>query len=110
MDHELAAGKTIVLGRKNVEDLDHEQEIPPDLMTVNMGPSHPAMHGTVRIILTVDGEHDPHGAVHRGVRRAHVDRHELAGERLLLVEILEVLAAEDELLEITHGAAPSQAA
>ena len=56
MDHDLAAGKTIVLGRKNVEDLDHEQEIPPELMTVNMGPSHPAMHGTVRIILTVDGE------------------------------------------------------
>ncbi|HTL38999.1 MAG TPA: NADH dehydrogenase (quinone) subunit D, partial [Kofleriaceae bacterium] len=26
------------------------------LMTVNMGPSHPAMHGTVRIVLTVDGE------------------------------------------------------
>ena len=25
-------------------------------MTVNMGPSHPAMHGTVRIVLTVDGE------------------------------------------------------
>jgi NADH-quinone oxidoreductase subunit D len=25
-------------------------------MTLNMGPSHPAMHGTVRIILTVEGE------------------------------------------------------
>ena len=25
-------------------------------MTLNMGPSHPAMHGTVRIVLTVDGE------------------------------------------------------
>ena len=25
-------------------------------MTVNMGPSHPAMHGTVRIVLSVDGE------------------------------------------------------
>jgi NADH-quinone oxidoreductase subunit D len=25
-------------------------------MTINMGPSHPAVHGTVRIILTVDGE------------------------------------------------------
>ena len=49
--------KELVLGRKNVEDLtDTEQELPPDLMTVNMGPSHPAMHGTVRIVLTVDGE------------------------------------------------------
>ncbi|HTL34591.1 MAG TPA: NADH-quinone oxidoreductase subunit D, partial [Kofleriaceae bacterium] len=35
---------------------DTEQDLPPDLMTVNMGPSHPAMHGTVRIVLTVDGE------------------------------------------------------
>lgn len=49
--------KQLVLGQKNVEDLsDVEQDLPPDLMTVNMGPSHPAMHGTVRIVLTVDGE------------------------------------------------------
>jgi NADH-quinone oxidoreductase subunit D len=50
--------KTYVLGRKNVEDLDDDRavELPRELMTINMGPSHPAMHGTVRIILTVDGE------------------------------------------------------
>jgi len=49
--------KQLVLGRKDVQDLsDNETELPPDLMTVNMGPSHPAMHGTVRIVLTVDGE------------------------------------------------------
>ena len=49
--------KQLVLGRKDVQDLsDTEAELPPDLMTVNMGPSHPAMHGTVRIVLTVDGE------------------------------------------------------
>jgi len=49
--------KQLVLGRKDVQDLsDNEAELPPDLMTVNMGPSHPAMHGTVRIVLTVDGE------------------------------------------------------
>jgi NADH-quinone oxidoreductase subunit D len=49
--------KQLVLGRKDVQDLsDNEHEIPSDLMTVNMGPSHPAMHGTVRIVLTVDGE------------------------------------------------------
>jgi NADH:ubiquinone oxidoreductase subunit D len=48
--------KQLVLGRKDVQDFsDEEQELPPDLMTVNMGPSHPAMHGTVRIVLTVDG-------------------------------------------------------
>src|ERR1700753_4371917 len=48
--------KTLVLGRKDAADLDEEHELPHELMTVNMGPSHPAMHGTVRIILTVDGE------------------------------------------------------
>ncbi|MDX2091160.1 MAG: NADH dehydrogenase (quinone) subunit D [Kofleriaceae bacterium] len=49
--------RQLVLGRKDVQDLsDTETELPPDLMTVNMGPSHPAMHGTVRIVLTVDGE------------------------------------------------------
>ena len=49
--------RQLVLGRKDVQDFsDTEQELPPELMTVNMGPSHPAMHGTVRIVLTVDGE------------------------------------------------------
>jgi NADH-quinone oxidoreductase subunit D len=49
--------KQLVLGRKDVQDMsDTESELPPDLMTINMGPSHPAMHGTVRIVLTVDGE------------------------------------------------------
>jgi NADH-quinone oxidoreductase subunit D len=35
-------------------------------MTINMGPSHPAMHGTVRIVLTVDGEKIVKGIVHPG--------------------------------------------
>ena len=53
--------KQLVLGRKDVGDYgsgagDTEAEMPHDLMTINMGPSHPAMHGTVRIVLTVDGE------------------------------------------------------
>ncbi len=49
--------KQLVLGRQDVQDMsDLESEVPPDLMTINMGPSHPAMHGTVRIVLTVDGE------------------------------------------------------
>jgi NADH-quinone oxidoreductase subunit D len=59
--------KTLVLGQKNVQDLiDAEQELPPELMTVNMGPSHPAMHGTVRIVLTVDGETVVRGDVQPG--------------------------------------------
>src|ERR1051325_8250676 len=62
--HQSAAGepgsralRQLVLGRRDVQDLsDTEQDLPSELMTVNMGPSHPAMHGTVRIVLTVDGE------------------------------------------------------
>ncbi len=33
-----------------------DAELPTEPMTINMGPSHPATHGTVRIVLTVDGE------------------------------------------------------
>ncbi|MEK6607535.1 MAG: NADH-quinone oxidoreductase subunit D [Myxococcota bacterium] len=33
-----------------------ELDLPAEPMTINMGPSHPATHGTVRIVLTVDGE------------------------------------------------------
>ena len=58
--------KTLVLGRKDAVDLDREQELPPELMTINMGPSHPAMHGTVRIVLTVDGERIVAGDVQPG--------------------------------------------
>ena len=59
--------KQLVLGRKDVQDLtDEESELPPDLMTINMGPSHPAMHGTVRIVLTVDGEKIVKGDVQPG--------------------------------------------
>jgi NADH-quinone oxidoreductase subunit D len=35
-------------------------------MTINMGPSHPAMHGTVRIVLTIDGEKVVKGDVQPG--------------------------------------------
>jgi NADH-quinone oxidoreductase subunit D len=33
-----------------------ELELPTDPMLLNMGPSHPAMHGTVRIVLELSGE------------------------------------------------------
>ena len=33
-----------------------EQRARPDSMLINMGPSHPAMHGTIRIMLELDGE------------------------------------------------------
>jgi len=33
-----------------------ELELPTDSMLLNMGPSHPAMHGTIRIVLELSGE------------------------------------------------------
>ncbi|MFO0614364.1 MAG: NADH-quinone oxidoreductase subunit D [Polyangiaceae bacterium] len=33
-----------------------ELELPADPMSLNMGPSHPAMHGTVRIVVELSGE------------------------------------------------------
>jgi NADH-quinone oxidoreductase subunit D len=52
----MAATKTYVLGQRDSADLDREEDLPNELMTVNMGPSHPAMHGTIRLLLKIDGE------------------------------------------------------
>jgi NADH-quinone oxidoreductase subunit D len=39
------------------QDLEEgELELPADPMSLNMGPSHPAMHGTVRIVVELSGE------------------------------------------------------
>ncbi len=35
---------------------EHALELPTEPMHLNMGPSHPAMHGTVRIVLELSGE------------------------------------------------------
>src|SRR5256885_526359 len=56
--------RKVVLGMPEVEDFD--EELPTEPMTINMGPSHPAMHGTVRIVLTVEGETVRHGDVQIG--------------------------------------------
>ena len=50
------------------------RELHSEMMTLNMGPSHPAMHGTVRMKLTLDGETvvrcDPEiGYLHRGFEK-----------------------------------------
>ena len=44
--------RRLVLGVQEPEDID----LPTDPMPLNMGPSHPAMHGTVRMVLDVEGE------------------------------------------------------
>ncbi len=42
----------------NYEELDADGtlELPAEPMRLNMGPSHPAMHGTIRMVLELDGE------------------------------------------------------
>jgi NADH-quinone oxidoreductase subunit D len=46
----------------------------PDIVTINMGPSHPATHGVLRLVLQLDGERVvkcvPHlGYLHRGMEK-----------------------------------------
>ncbi len=58
-------------------DLDFEEselELPSEPMSLNMGPSHPAMHGTIRMVLQLEGENissvdvQP-GYLHRGFEK-----------------------------------------
>lgn len=51
----------------------------PDIITLNMGPSHPATHGVLRIVLRLDGEKVveavPHiGYLHRGMEKIAENR------------------------------------
>jgi NADH-quinone oxidoreductase subunit D len=47
--------KRVVLGFQDAEDLE-VPDLPTEPVPLNMGPSHPAMHGTVRMVLEVEGE------------------------------------------------------
>jgi NADH-quinone oxidoreductase subunit D len=52
-----------------------ELELPAEPMRLNMGPAHPAMHGTVRMILDLDGEIVQNvdiqpGYLHRGFEKS----------------------------------------
>ncbi len=52
----------------------HIDKDPDDLVTINIGPTHPAMHGTLRVIAKTDGETivsaEPEiGYLHRGVEK-----------------------------------------
>jgi len=51
----------------------------PDIVTMNMGPSHPATHGVLRLVLKLDGERVescvPHlGYLHRGMEKIAENR------------------------------------
>jgi NADH-quinone oxidoreductase subunit D len=49
------SSRRVVFGESDVADFD-DQDLPTEVMPLMMGPSHPAMHGTVRIALEVEGE------------------------------------------------------
>ncbi len=59
------APRKLVMGVQTPDD-ELEDDLPTEAMTINMGPSHPAMHGTVRIVLTVEGETIREGDVQVG--------------------------------------------
>ncbi len=51
-----------------------ERQARPESLLLNMGPSHPAMHGTIRIMLELDGERILNsevevGFLHRGFEK-----------------------------------------
>jgi NADH-quinone oxidoreductase subunit D len=63
MDHTIAPSTTapatrrVVLGvSEPTDDALDAPDLPTEPMPLNMGPSHPAMHGTVRMVLDVEGE------------------------------------------------------
>ena len=65
--------RKVVLGVPSVDECTAD-DLPSEPLTINMGPSHPAMHGTVRIVLTVEGERVRSGDVqvgylHRGFEK-----------------------------------------
>jgi NADH-quinone oxidoreductase subunit D len=53
-----APTRRVVMGFQDVQDLEPADapDLPTEPMPLNMGPSHPAMHGTVRMVLEVEGE------------------------------------------------------
>jgi len=58
MDSTLAppTSRRVVIGFQEAEDLAEAPDLPTEPLPLNMGPSHPAMHGTVRMVLEVEGE------------------------------------------------------
>jgi NADH-quinone oxidoreductase subunit D len=55
----LEARRRVVFGEADISDFPDDKDakdLPTEVMPLQMGPSHPAMHGTVRIALEVEGE------------------------------------------------------
>ena len=64
---------------KNIDQTLERSADNPDVVTINMGPSHPATHGVLRLVLKLDGERVtdcvPHlGYLHRGMEKIAENR------------------------------------
>ncbi len=53
---EILAPDTLAKSREIADSLQDSQELLGEKMTINMGPSHPATHGVLRIVMDLDGE------------------------------------------------------
>ena len=66
----MAETRRMVIGVQDPDEIvdfvDDDVDLPTEPMTLNMGPSHPSTHGTVRIVLTVEGETVKDGDVQIG--------------------------------------------
>jgi NADH-quinone oxidoreductase subunit D len=63
---------------RSAQAVDDLRDVQGEKMILNMGPSHPATHGVLRLILELDGEiitkADPEiGYLHRGDEKIGVD-------------------------------------
>jgi NADH-quinone oxidoreductase subunit D len=64
---------------QNMDQMIERSADHPDIVTINMGPSHPATHGVLRLVLKLDGERVvdcvPHlGYLHRGMEKIAENR------------------------------------
>lgn len=62
------------MNTRETQTAESQKELQTDRMVINMGPSHPVTHGTVRFIVTLDGEYivdiDTNiGYLHRGFEK-----------------------------------------
>jgi NADH-quinone oxidoreductase subunit D len=61
------------LAQERSYTIEHD-DLDPEIVTINMGPSHPSTHGVLRLVLKLDGEKvvscTPHlGYLHRGMEK-----------------------------------------
>lgn len=51
-----AAARVETVPQKTLADITNPGEAPPETFTLNLGPQHPAAHGVLRVLMTMDGE------------------------------------------------------